>query len=323
MATVGTILGILNWGLNFIAILIFISIAFTAIKYRCDRRDIALILTYNTCSAALLACLAVCIMTTSNLSTGFLTYNLNFCCIWGLFYDIFECSIYHSYYLQAFYRLCRVVFYKKKSLLSYSLFIMLIIGQWSLTIIILLPPIFLNWYVRLPTEQYCLVPYTDLGAELYHIIILYTIPLISISITYLWITRFIRNSSTDASTMLAVNLRQRNLRDLTVLKRIVVLISILVALRFPTIIFMIYAVIGGHLYPLTFGIVGLITSVCMIFIGLMMIHITPHLRNNLFFYTIYGTNRVHTQQTLQQRLTIPTMTGGGVTRLEQNKSPNL
>jgi hypothetical protein len=124
-------------------------------------------------------------------------------------------------------------------------------------------------------------------------------------------------------TILAANQRQRNLRDLTVIERIVVLISILVALRFPTIVFMIYAVIVGHLYPLTFGIVGLITSVCMIFIGLMMIHITPHLRNNLFFYTIYRNNRVHTQQTFQQRLTIPTMTGGGVTLLEQNKSPNL
>jgi hypothetical protein len=107
------------------------------------------------------------------------------------------------------------------------------------------------------------------------------------------------------------------------MKRIVVLISILVVLRFPTIIFMIYAVIVGHLYPLTYGIVGLITSVCMIIIGLMMIHITPHLRNNLLIFSIYRDSRVHTQQTLQQRLTIPVTTGGGATLPEQNKSPSL
>jgi hypothetical protein len=81
---------------------------------------------------------------------------------------------------------------------------------------------------------------------------------------------------------------------------------------------MINAVIVGHLYPLTFGIVGLITSVCMIFIGLMMIHITPHLRNNLFIYTIYPNNRVHTQQTLEQRLTLRTITVAGATLPEQN-----
>jgi hypothetical protein len=245
-------------------------------------------------------------MISSNLSTGFLTFNHEFCCIWGLFYDIFECSVYHSYYLQAFYRLCRVVFYKKKSLLSHSLFMMLIIGQWSITILILLPPICLSWYVRLPTDEYCLVPYTNLLAESYHIVMIYMIPLIFITTVYIWIATFIRYSSHASSIILAINQRQRNLRDLTVIKRIIILISVLVALRFPTVIFMIYAVIVGHLYRFTFSIVGLITSVCMIFIGLMMIQITPQLRNNHFVLSIYRGNRVHTQQTFQQRLTLPT-----------------
>ena len=235
---------------------------------------------------------------------------------------MFQCSIYHSYYLQAFYRLCRVVFYKKKSLLNYSLFIMLIIGQWTLTITVLLPPIFLKWYVHLPTEEYCLVPYTYLLPETYHISIIYMIPLVCISIVYLWITLYIRYSSRASLLILTANQRQRNLRDLTVIKRIIFLISILVALRFPTVIFMIYAVNVGHLYPYTFSIVGLITSVCMIFIGLMMIHTTPQLQNNLFISLLYRDNRVHTQQTLPQRLTAPTLTGGRVTG-EQNKSPAI
>ena len=248
MVATATVLGITNWCLNFIAILIYLTIIIIGIKNRQELRHISFILTYNTCLAALLACLAVCIMTSSNLSNGFLTYNLTFCCIWGLFYDIFQCSIYHSYYLQAFYRLCRVVFYKKKSLLNYSLFIMLIIGQWTLTISILLPPIFLKWYVHLPTEEYCLVPYTYLLPETYHISIIYMIPLVCISVVYLCITLYIRYSSRAPSLILATNQRQRNLRDLTVIKRIVILISILVALRFPTVIFMIYAVNVGHLY---------------------------------------------------------------------------
>jgi hypothetical protein len=311
MAMIGTILGITNWCINFIAILIFLSINITCIKYRRELRDISLILTYNTCLAGLLACLAVCVMTSSNLSNGFLTFNLDFCCIWGLLYDICQCSIYHSYYLQAFYRLCRVVFYKKKSLLSYSLFIMLIIGQWSITIFILLPPIFLKWYVHLPTDEYCLVPYTDLLAESYHISTIYMIPLVCITTVYIWITMFIRRSSRTRLVILAANQQQRNLRDLTVIKRIIILISILVALRFPTVIFMIYAVTVGHLYPFTFAIVGLITAVCMIFIGLMMIHITPQLRNKLVGRLIYRDNRVHTQQTLQQRLTVPTGSTAG------------
>jgi hypothetical protein len=321
MVIMATILGITNWCLNFIAIVIFLIITITGIKYRRDLRDISLILTYNTCLAALLTCLSVCISTTSNLSTGFLTKNITFCYIWGLWYDIFECSIYHSYYLQAFYRLCRVVFYKKKSLVTHSLFIMLIIGQWSLTILILLPPIFLNWYVLLPTDQFCLVPYTSLGPELYHITIIYLIPLICISTVYIWITLFIRQTSRASSLVLTNNQRQRNLRDLTVIKRIVVLVSVLIVLRFPTIIFMIYAVSVGHLYPFTYSIVGLITSACMIFIGLMMINITPQLRNNVFIF-ILRDNRVHTQVSFPQRLTLPTATGGNNTA-EHNRSLNI
>ncbi|UJR09007.1 hypothetical protein I4U23_013255 [Adineta vaga] len=300
LLTIATIIGILTWGFNFIAILIFLSIII-GIQNRRDLHDISLVLTYNTSFAALLTCLAVSIMIISNLSNGFLTFNFNFCCICGLIYDVCQCSIYHSYYLQAFYRLCRVVFYKKKSLLSFSLFLTLIIGQWSLTIVALLPPIFLGWYVHLSTEQYCLVPYTNLGAELYHIIILYMIPIVCITITYVWITSFIRESSRHSTTMLAINQHQRNLRDLTVIKRIVVLISILIALRGPTVVFMIYASIVGHLYPLTFGIVGLITSVCMIFMGIMLIHITPKLRNNRFASMVYHDNRIHAQQSMQQQ----------------------
>jgi hypothetical protein len=323
MVAVATVLGIVNWALNFIAILIFLSITITVIKYRRELKDISLVLAYNTCFAALLTCFTVCIMVTSNLSTGFLIYNLGFCQVWGLLYDIFECSIYHSYYVQAFYRLCRVVFFKKKFLISYSLYIILIIGQWSLTIVVLLPPVFLHWYTTLPTEHYCLVPYTDVFAETYHIVILYVIPIVCIGTMYLWITIFMRSSSRASTAIVSVKQRRRNLRDLTVIKRIVILISILVALRFPTVIFMIYAIIVGDLYPLTFGIVGLITSTCLIFIGMITIYITPQLKKYLFTSLIHHDNRVHVQQTAQQRLPMPSTTRGHVTPAGQNKSTNV
>lgn len=302
--------GIVNWCLNLFAILIFLLIIIIGMKYHRELRDISLMLTYNTCVAALLATLVVCVMTSSNLSNGFLILNLRFCSIWGFLYDLFQCSIYHSYYLQAFYRLCRVVFYKKKSLLAHSLFLTLIFSQWSITFLILLPPIFLNWYIHLPTESYCLVPYTNLIAEIYHILVIYMIPLVCIAVIYVWITTFIRRSSAIASVRLGASQRQRNTRDLTIIRRIVILISVLALLRFPTIILTIYAIIHSEAYTYTYSIVGLITSLCMIFIGLMMIKITPQLRNNVYYY-IFRDNRIHAAQNLPQRVTIPSTTNGG------------
>ncbi|CAF0958420.1 unnamed protein product [Didymodactylos carnosus] len=260
-------------------------------------------------------------MTSSNLFTGFLIYNLDFCCAWGLLYDMFECSIYHSYCLQAFYRLCRVVFYNKKSLLSYLLYIILIIGQWLLTFFLLLPPVFLKWYSQLPAEKYCLVPYTDINAEIYHIIILYIIPLVCITTTYLWITIFIHRSS-YISLITAVKQRQRNLRDLTVIKRIIILILMLVVLRFPTIIFMIHAATIGHLYSLTYDIVGLITSTCLIFVGLITIHITPQLRKNISISLIHRNNRLHVQQIPLNHLKMSPTMDSNVTTIRQNKLTN-
>jgi cbb3-type cytochrome oxidase subunit 3 len=153
MLGLATILGIFNWCLVFIAIFIYALIFYLMSRCSREARDISLLLTFNTCAAALLTCLTVSVMISSNLFRPFLVENMSFCLLWGLLYDVFQCSIYHSYCLQAFYRLCRVVFYKQKSLVSWSIYLILIVCQWSWILALLIPPVFINWYTRLPTEN--------------------------------------------------------------------------------------------------------------------------------------------------------------------------
>jgi hypothetical protein len=234
-------------------------------------------------------------MTSSNLFSGFLLNNMTFCKTWGLFYDIFECSVYYSYCLQSFYRLFRIVYYKKRFLLSYSLYIILIIGQWLLVLALLLPPIFVNWYARLPTETYCLIPYTYIGPEIYHILLLYLVPLFCLTIIYIRITRYMRSISRAPTLLIVASQRLRNQRDLTVIKRILILISILIILRFPTIIFMSHGAIVGSLYPLTYSIVGVITSICLILIGIITINITSQLRKQVLNLFFNGNNRIQNE----------------------------
>ena len=247
MSTTLVVFGIITWCLIFIAMTVFFFICIVIYRCRREMQNISALLIYNTCTGALLTCMAMCIMVASDLTTGFLISNLGFCYAWGLLYDVSECSIYYSYCLQAIYRLFRVVFYQKKSLILYSSYSVVIIGQWLLILALLLPPIPLKWYTRLPIEKYCLIPYSNVGAEVYHIAILYIIPLVCISMTYLWIIVFIYYTSRASIIVLGAVQRQRNLRDLTVVKRIVILLLALVLLRFPTVIFMIYGIIVGHL----------------------------------------------------------------------------
>jgi hypothetical protein len=113
-----------------------------------------------------------------------------------------------------------------------------------------------------------------------------------------------RSVTQTPTLMIAAAQRVRNQRDLTVIKRILMLISILIVLRFPTIIFMIYGAINGSLYPLTYGIVGLITSMCLILIGIITINITSQLRKQVLNIFFQQNNRIQTEPIPLNRMKI-------------------
>ncbi|CAF1090471.1 unnamed protein product [Adineta steineri] len=290
MLTASLIFGITNWSLALISIIIFffIFIIFAQIIREERASDVSIILVLNTCFTAVLTSFAVVVMVSSNIFSPFLLINPSVCNVFGLFYDIFECSIYYSYCLQAFYRLCRVIYYKKKILLSYDLYKVLILAQWLVTIILILPTYFFKWYIHLPTEKYCLIPYTNIIGSIYLIIFLYSIPLFTIIMVYVLITRHIRSPN-----IIRMQERQRNLRDLTVIKRIIICVLMLVVLRFPTIIFIIYGVVNGELFFLTYAIVGFVTGICLILIGLITIITTNKIKKSIMNFFNYNTNQIH------------------------------
>ena len=145
----------------------------------------------------------------------------------GLIYDVCECGIYYSYFLQAIFRLFRIVFYQKRILVNYNLYQVLILLQWTINLVCLLPPFFCHWYVNLPTEHYCLVPYTPIGPAIYQMITLYLIPMICIATIYIWISFYIRRSSHAVTNILSGNQKRRNDRDLAMIQRLILMIIIL------------------------------------------------------------------------------------------------
>ncbi|UJR17766.1 hypothetical protein I4U23_004664 [Adineta vaga] len=288
MALISTIFIIINWSLIIISIFLFLILFLIYLKSQNNERqkDVSLFLTMNTCLAGFLTSLTVFVMVSSNLFRDFLLDDMNFCHIFGLFYDIFECSIYYSYCLQSFYRLCRIIYYKNRFVLSWKFYLILVLIQWLIAVILILPTLFLKWYIRLPGENYCLIPYNNLVGSFYLILVLYSVPLLTIIIIYILITKYIHTRTNIRQIE-----RQRNLRDLTVIKRIIVCVLILILLRFPTIIFIFYEIINGYLYMLTYAIVGFVTAVCLIFIAIMTVATT-----NKFLKIMLGYfNGIHNQ----------------------------
>jgi hypothetical protein len=85
---------------------------------------------------------------------------------------------------------------------------------------------------------------------------------------------------------------------------------------------MAHGAVTGSLYPLTYGIVGLITSVCLILIGLITVNITSQLRKQVLNLFHGQNNRVETAPVPLHRMN----TGGGhignVTTTQKSNQPN-
>jgi hypothetical protein len=82
--------------------------------------------------------------------------------------------------------------------------------------------------------------------------------------------------------MIRLAQRTKNLRDIAVMKRIILCVLMLILLRFPAIIFIIFGVFNGSLFFLTYPILGLVTSICLTFIGLITIAITNKFKKQVF-----------------------------------------
>ncbi|CAF1213880.1 unnamed protein product [Adineta steineri] len=105
---------------------------------------------------------------------------------------------------------------------------------------------------------------------------------------YILITRHIRSP-----TIIRIQERQRNLRDLTAIKRIIVCVLMLVILRFPQIIFIIFGLIYGHLYYLTHPIVGSVTAICLILIGILTILATNKIKKHFLKHLNHPSTQIH------------------------------
>ncbi|CAF3995508.1 unnamed protein product [Adineta steineri] len=71
---------------------------------------------------------------------------------------------------------------------------------------------------------------------------------------------------------------------------------LLIILRFPTIIFIIFGLIYGDLNYLTHPIVGSVTAICLILIGLLSILATNKIKKNFLKHLNYPSTQIHPTQ---------------------------
>ncbi|CAF1189117.1 unnamed protein product [Didymodactylos carnosus] len=283
------------------------------IFYRRSYFDVATLLTCNTCVANLLLCVTIGDLILSGLygdrylgSVNIVTPPNRWCITRYVLMCGFIASFYHSYILQAANRVFRVIFYRHKFLQNYLLYLITISIQWFISFLIIMPVLFWNVILYLENEHYCQAPLSS-NSTFYTAFTIYFIPLLIMIPMYIWIWLHIRRSTSNTLR------KQQNLRDFLVLKRLIIQMSVLISVGFPIMAIWIVYLITGYLHPYTHRIQWLTVSFGLACISVMIILLTPNLKNVLC-------NIIKSVTRLQTNRIIP---AGEIMNQTRNSATNL
>jgi len=124
-------------------------------------------------------------------------------------------------------------------------------------------------------ENYCFVPYLQLHGTLWNISISYGFPLLALLFIYMRITIFLYRQST-VQTLLV---QRRQQRDLLVIKRIGITVSMLIIFGLPDLIFLVFTSMTGVEYVLTYRIQWFIGSLSMLGLSITNVALTPQVKS--------------------------------------------
>ncbi|CAF1086217.1 unnamed protein product [Adineta steineri] len=140
----------------------------------------------------------------------------------------------YSYLLQAIYRYISTVYPTRLYYQSFRFQMFLICLTWICSIIYSIPLILTNQIQYHVNNQICQMPLNFSFITLFNITYLYLLPMTTIILLYWKMVRYVHEISQRA---LPVNTLSRAQRELKMIRRIVILVSILVALGLPYTIF--------------------------------------------------------------------------------------
>ena len=187
---------------------------------------------------------------------------------------VFICAFYYSCALQAVFRLFRVVFPKQKILQSSHVFITATIIQWIIPILYILAYLLNQDFEYHPEINSCWLSFKNIRALSIAMAFVYGTPLILVSLIYVWIIRYIRQTSqTEVVRQIA------NKRDLVIVKRIIILVLINMGIGIPTAFLLIIYMITNSLTSLAYHIQALSLTTGLFIESIALGFISPQIRN--------------------------------------------
>ncbi|CAF1302092.1 unnamed protein product [Adineta steineri] len=194
--------------------------------------------------------------------------------------------LYLNFLNQAFYRLIRIAYFQSRRFQSLKLYVILpIIELIIVTPILLCVLIPLNGVTYLPNDHFCCPRFTNIPSILWAAFVSYMCPLCCISFIYTHITRFIHRQGNIQTLVI----KQRQSRDLLIIRRILIIVSLLLILGIPSMVLIITFIITGEENPLLARISYFPVSVSQMGLSVALLISIPQLKNIILNLRTTGT----------------------------------
>lgn len=302
------LLDILILAFSFIAIITSLIILFLIFHHRQQFPiNTSTLLMCNTYLSIILTCSALFDMIAYNLYSithENISFNNWWCYTRAYLLHAGFCLIYHSYLFQACFRFFHIIYYQYKKPRSIRFIFQLILIQWLMSFVLIMPNLFFENFQYVSQVYHCLILYSNLFGLLINTSIIFYFPMIAIGLIYFFIIYYIKqtkNSSTQSK-------RQRSTqRDVIVLRRIVSLVGLLLILSLPAILLWAGYMITGYLYPFSYHLQWLTFAFSLSILSIVSIFLTPQLNELLFepnqSTQIYNNNLSKWTQTCELKMT--------------------
>lgn len=189
------------------------------------------------------------------------------------------CVVCYSNTLQAIYRLCRVIFHRQKSLQSIQLYKILIIIQWIICLLFMIPSFVLGDYKYSIDDYYCQNDISNLRSSYLNSALAYSIP-VSVTIgCYIYtLIKIRRRNNSLIQTMTQIQLISVR-RDLVVLFRICLLLGIIMIVAIPVVIAFCIYIFTGYKPWWTSQIQRLVFNLSAASVTVILALMSPHVCN--------------------------------------------
>ncbi|CAF1206519.1 unnamed protein product [Adineta steineri] len=234
------------------------------------------------------------------------SFDSSWCIFSGYLASVMLGMLYMTFVNQAFYRLIRIAYFQNGRFQSLKLYIMLpIIEILMLTSISLCVFIPLNEMIYLPNDYFCTISFTNIPGVLSSAFVVYMCPFCCLLFIYIHITRFIHQQGNTQTLVI----KQRQVRDLLIIRRILIIVSLLLILGMPGFVLVIMFIITGEEHPLLVRISYFPVSISQMGLSVALLFSIPQLKNiflNLrIISTVMPVNRA-VQGTIQMRTIVGT-----------------